>query len=550
MKPVMVFLPLDDRPVNYDYPCYLARIAGYDLQMPPREWLGNPWRPSKHSQLVDWLVHAAEGADLLVVSLDTLAYGGLIPSRTSREPVEDVLKRLECLKDLKSRQPKLPIYASSVVLRISRANSAEEEKDYWATYGSQMFRLSYLEHKIDLGVATTEEKDEKDNLDKEIPQDVYDDYLAGRKRNHRVNLTMIEWLEQGTFDYLLLPQDDTAEYGWNIAEARLLQSTLRLKNLTEKAITYPGADEIGSLLLASVACRQAGFKPKVFPRYSSIRSASVTTAYEDRPIHELIKAHLAPLGGCIVSDVHDADFLLYVNAPAQGQGDASLQYIISNEQTDLPPQSHQRHPDGVKLNLVFQNTQREMQTPERSPEEFLQSLLVDLERRVPVALADVAFANGADLQLGNLLMQHKESIYLAAYSGWNTAGNTLGTTLAHAVLRILSKKCGEDPDQLRAHYEFLFLRYLDDNFYQALERTKCMTYDLPALGLKETMELLPAERVGVVEERLSQRLLQSAQQLEKLFIDAGVVKSVRVSNIHLPWQRLFEVGFDVHVELV
>ena len=29
MKPVMVLLPLDDRPVNYDYPSYLARLAGY-----------------------------------------------------------------------------------------------------------------------------------------------------------------------------------------------------------------------------------------------------------------------------------------------------------------------------------------------------------------------------------------------------------------------------------------------------------------------------------------------------------------------------------------
>jgi hypothetical protein len=28
-----------------------------------------------------------------------------------------------------------------------------------------------------------------------------------------------------------------------------------------------------------------------------------------------------------------------------------------------------------------------------------------------------------------------------------------------------------------------------------------------------------------------------------------VVKSVKVEHIHLPWQRLFEVGFDVHIEL-
>ncbi len=54
----------------------------------------------------------------------------------------------------------------------------------------------------------------------QIPNSVYEDYLQGRKRNHAVNRAMLDWLAEGVFDYLLLPQDDTADYGWNIAEAR------------------------------------------------------------------------------------------------------------------------------------------------------------------------------------------------------------------------------------------------------------------------------------------------------------------------------------------
>ena len=42
-------LPMDDRPVNYDYPRYLARAAGLEILLPPRVWLGNPWRT--HTQL-------------------------------------------------------------------------------------------------------------------------------------------------------------------------------------------------------------------------------------------------------------------------------------------------------------------------------------------------------------------------------------------------------------------------------------------------------------------------------------------------------------------
>ena len=66
-------LPMDDRPVNYDYPRYLARAAGLEILLPPREWLGNPWRASRHADLVDWLVQTAARADGLIVAIDTLA---------------------------------------------------------------------------------------------------------------------------------------------------------------------------------------------------------------------------------------------------------------------------------------------------------------------------------------------------------------------------------------------------------------------------------------------------------------------------------------------
>lgn len=552
MKPIMALLPLDDRPVNYDYPTYLARLAGYSLHLPPRDWMGNPWRESQHMRLVDWLAKEAESADVLVIAIDTLAYGGLIPSRTSYEPLESVLERLSVLKKIKVNRPGLPILASSVVLRISRANSSEEEKEYWATYGSAMFRLSYLEHKSSLAAASTQEQAEMAELSRSIPLEIYEDYLAGRRRNHQVNLRMVDWLEQGVFDFLLLPQDDTAEYGWNIAEARTLQAKLRRKNLTDRAITYPGADEIGSLLLASAVCLLAGFKPSVYPRYSSISSSGVVTAYEDRPIHELVKAHLTPLGGTLNASPIGADLMLFLNAPAHAQGEASLQWLnwkgLEKLKADSPA-SLSAYLEGVETDPTYQLTRHEMETPDRSPEELVRSMLAELGHGGAVALADVAFVNGSDLVLGRQLFQHCECTRLSAYGGWNTAGNTLGTVLAHAVLRILAQRGSDDPDQTRAHYEFLFLRILDDYYYQAVERTICMLEDLPRFNLQPTMERLPSASVEDVEKRLCSRLMLAAAELERLFVNFGVVKLVKVDHIHLPWQRLFEVGFDVRVEL-
>jgi hypothetical protein len=119
------------------------------------------------------------------------------------------------------------IYASSVIQRVSRANSSEEEKPYWAEYGSRMFRLSYLEHKSALEDASTGEIAERDALRREIPVEVYSDYASIRQRNHRVNQHALTLVKEGVIDYLLLPQDDTADYGWNIAEARRLQMLIR-----------------------------------------------------------------------------------------------------------------------------------------------------------------------------------------------------------------------------------------------------------------------------------------------------------------------------------
>jgi len=545
-------LPMDDRPVNYDYPRYLARAAGMEVVLPPREWLGNPWRASRHSELVDWLGRTAPESDAAVVAIDTLAYGGLIPSRTSPESAEAVLARLGILRRIKAARPGLPILASSVILRINRSDSSEEEKPYCAVYGSRLFRLSSLEHKAELGEATSAEISARDSLRAEIPDDVYGDYRRGRFRNHAINCAMLDWVAEGVFDYLLLPQDDTANYGWNVAEARSIQALIRSRCIGDRAITYPGADEIGCLLLARFACREAGFAPRIWPRYSGVTGPFVVTAYEDRPFHELLKAHLAPLNGTIAGSPQEADLTLFVNAPVERQGNGDSQWLIlrgvETVRAQLPQEFHPWLERFVESE-GFRATRREIQSPGRSPEEFVRALLATLASSRPVAVADVAYVNAADLVLGGLLRQLPQVAGLAAYGGWNTAGNTLGTVLAQAVIRVLALRAGPTREQDAAHLEFLFMRFLDDDLYQGRERTRCMLEDLPAEGMAPTMERLPDGKAAGIEGRVASNLAIAAGGLRDLFVRAKRVRDVRVSHIHLPWRRLFEVGFDVRVDI-
>jgi hypothetical protein len=543
---------MDDRPVNYDYPRYLSRAAGLEVLLPPREWLGNPWRASRHADLVNWLVQVAHRADALIVAIDTLAYGGLIPSRTSSESTEAVLARLQALRGIHAAKPELPILASSVVMRINRSNSCEEEKPYCATYGSRLFRLSFLEHKAELGDASADEIAQRDSLRAEIPDEVYADYRKGRARNHAINRAMIDWVAEGVFDYMLLPQDDTADYGWNVAEARSLQAHIRARRLTERAITYPGADEIGCLLLARYVCQEAGLKPKVWPRYSGVTTPSVITAYEDRPIHELLKAHLAPLCGILADSPQEADLTLFMNGPVKKQGNGDSQWFILQGLEAVRSKMPAKFQPWIEKFFDtdgFRNTRREMQSPSHNPEEFVRALRVAVASGNPVAIADVAYVNASDLVLGELLRQQPQVANLAAYGGWNTAGNTLGTVLAQALIRVVALRSKVTREQLAAQLEFLCIRFLDDDLYQAHERSRCMVEDLPAAGISPSMERLPDDKAAAIEASIRAHLSRSAADLRDLFISSGLVKDVQFSHIHLPWQRLFEVGFDVKVEL-
>jgi len=214
------------------------------------------------------------------------------------------------------------------------------------------------------------------------------------------------------------------------------------------------------------------------------------------------------------------------------------------------PQAAGLYLDKVANDPLYKMTRQEMQTPQRNPEEFVRALLDEIEKGHTVALADVAFVNGADLILGNLLTHHAEIGKLFSYGAWNTAGNTLGTVIAHAVLRLASLKYSDDRKSTQAHLEFLFLRWLDDYYYQARVRTSTMIQDLPELGIQPGMERIEdSGKFTEIEKRLRLQLQLAAKELGQIFIRSKVIDRVEVRNIYLPWQRLFEVGFDVEIDL-
>lgn len=554
----LVVIPLDDRSVNYECPALLGAAAGLKVLRPPRAWLGTPWRAGQTAPLGAWLAEVAPQADALLVAIDTLGYGGLVNSRRSGDSLDMVLARLDLLRQVKQARPETTLLAFNVLMRINRGNDAEEEKPYWAAYGAQLFRLSYLEDRANMAVATPAEAQELAELRPQLPRAILDDYLGGRARNHAVNCRMVDWAAEGIFDYLIVPQDDTMAYGWNIAEARTLRRHVIAAGLADRVSVYPGTDETGMLLLARYAAQRAGFRPTVWLRYSGAGADQVITAYEDRPMTELVKAHLGPLGGMLASSPAEADLLLYVNAPAEVQGNGPEQYVLALTEAELSalPETTRQEVLDYRRQPHVASTLCEMHTVRRNLPEFVRSLAAAVDAGRTCAVVDVAYVNAGDLALGDLLVRMEKLAQLASYGGWNTAGNTLGSVLAHAVIRAVQRREGASAEALAAHIRFLFLRLVEDSLFMARLRTQLMWEALPMLGLVPTLGHLgdQAETVRrMVEEQLgAAAALLSQQRFAGQQVTAGktslTIGGLALADVELPWGRLFDLTMDVRIE--
>ena len=168
----LLIIPADNRPVSYDLPFFTAKlIKSAEVVLPPKEYLSSLDNEGNYAELFNWLENTlkAHQFDMLVVALDTIAYGGLIPSRRTNLKYDDIKNRISAFCDLINKFENKPkVYAFSSIMRISDSYINEEEKSYWNQYGKDIFEFSYLSHKL---LADYDENNEKKvtELAKEIP---------------------------------------------------------------------------------------------------------------------------------------------------------------------------------------------------------------------------------------------------------------------------------------------------------------------------------------------------------------------------------------------
>ncbi len=502
--PRVLVVPPDERPCHTRDLRLLADLGGGRVVLPPSEALPRFRTAADLTALWTWLQDAAQEADAAVASLDALAHGGLIPSRLGSEPGTTLTARLAGLRDLRLAHPHLPVAAAMVVQRCPDVDDATEEPEYWAEHGRALHALGIAWHRAHRGHGPR-----PDPAAHGVPDGVARDMLARRLRNHQGNVAAVELAADGVVAPLLLTSDDTAPEGLPRLERDWLAGWIDRLGLDQQVHQHPGADEVAGVLLARTLLAARAQRPTVALRCADPRGLDRIAPYEDRPVGQTASAQIAAAGArpltapATLAGSHTAgdeagDVTLVVHPPAAEGGDWAL----------APPAALDPGAAAATADVV-----------ERA-----------LAERGPVAVADCAHANGSDPALTGELARRRLLGALAAYAGWNTAGNSLGSAVAAG---LLAQEGAAHATQARER--LLVTRLAEDHAYQSVVRSHLRARvgeqgrpDPDPHGLDDLAATLPA-----------------ALTAELAALGDPLLDRWEVTSATIPWGRTFHVEATV-----
>lgn len=520
----VAYIPLDERPCNMLFPRQAAAgNSDVSLSLPPRSLIGKKKEAGDPEGILKWLESILPDCDALVVSLEMILYGGLLPSRLHYSSYSELSRRLETFIALihwrrkQSGRSNFRVYAYGLVMRTPAYSSDDEEPEYYARYGREIFLRAYLEHKEEVEGLSEQETREYRCLDGYIPQDILRDYEGRREINRTLLHDTISHFSRREIDVLLIPQDDTARYGYGPRDwSRLFSRPAAEAGLgAGNLLSYPGADEVGGVLIArsvlewhatapatqagaSMAARSDQGKMKIFILPRSSEEMNRIPKYESMSLSESVRLQIQSCGGAEASGPEDAHILLALNTPAEGMSEAPDQEF-------------------------------------RDSSQFVERIATQCTlHSLPVIVADTAFPNGGETSLLQELERQGMWKQLLGYAGWNTAGNSLGTALFQGVLSYLS---GNSSTCLKN----LYYRICDDWAYQSILRSRWMSR-LSEDGAQGHVDISSIPDSWSLESKLADEINDLMTSRLPGF---SALAGFRVAGVDFPWKRLFEIRLEL-----
>lgn len=503
MKKIM-FIPLDERPCNYNFAKYMLEDdSNIDLVIPPLDILGKKKIPANYELLKEFILCNIKDCYGLILSIDMLLYGGIVPSRLHNNNQEELKARLQIIRDIKSNYPELKIFAFSLIMRCPQYSSSDEEPDYYEQCGYNIFKYGELSHKISLGIASEEEKKDVD-YHYNLCKGYFEEYVARRAINSDMNIEVVKLLNDKIIDFLVFPQDDSSLYGLISLDQQKISKEVKKMNLEDDILIYPGADEVGMVLIARMLNHINKKEPKIYVEYATLKGHLFVPMFEDREIYKTISKQISASGCILCEDINLADGVFMFNTPT----------------LDLPEAN------------ITENCCEVLVGEKRDIKGFVERVKKHIGNGLRVSIADVAMINRGDFELVKELCDNNLFYKLAGYAGWNTSSNTLGTALAHLVINI--------------HYGFtkalekhLALRVYEDVGYMYYARGYVQQAYMPQINLNYFNS-------GSVRGEVSGMVWAEITNYIKMNYPL-IYEKYDIEDCYMPWCRMFEVALKIRL---
>lgn len=454
MKNVL-YVPLDDRPVNLDDVIAQGKSAGIHVITPHVTDLRNRLDSHKTSlgttllttsspsygdtaKIRQFILHHAASADGFIISTDMLAYGGLIGSRRLRadaggaypdyDPV--ITSLLDVIRLVKQSYPDKPVYVLDTIMRLATTSFAEgldlaaytESRNFMLQPRRSFTQFADILSGYNLSPAGSYGSTATFNKEQ---------YYNTRQHKFKTNHYILEKLAQeGYIDFLAVGVDDANTQGVQINEIRFVEECINgwLGGINgqnpERAIILPDADGLGQALLARMANQlyRNGAKTGYAVQYFGPHGSTITSPYEYMDVHQNIQRHVDIVGA---ESASGSPALEIIAVTAGDQTPAAVDRLAAN------------HANGVL------------------------SVVIDF---VGNGAADAAVTEG--------LLGSRYTGSILGYSGWNTPGNKIGIALgmgqARYALLVTETDAAALSSAVHAHGSLLFKRFLKDYYYKRL----------------------------------------------------------------------------------
>lgn len=463
MKNVL-YVPLDDRPVNLDDVITLGQASGLNLITPNADDIRNridsvaeasgtqligTSAPSygKPEQIRQFIKRHASSVQGFIISIDMLVYGGLIGSRrlrtsgTGTYPHYDseTTDLLDVIREIKQLYPDKPVYVLDTIMRLATTS-----------YVEGLSYDAYTESRSFMSIARREYTDWSDIVNgynvasdgTELGETIHfnkSHYYNTRQHKFKTNYYVLDQLvRHGYIDFLAIGVDDANKEGVQINEIRFVENYIDTYlggcegQNPDRAVILPDADGLGHSLVARMAnqLHRGGSKTKISVQYFGPHGSTIINTYEYMTLHHNILRHIDVIGG------HYADCT------------PDIEIVAITDEIQV----------SSAVNRIDANG----------------------ESSIATVVMDFTGRGAANQAVTEPLLDSKYTGQLLGYSAWNTAGNIMGLSLGMGQARyaflVTETSSSELNAAANAHGSLLFKRFLKDYYYKRLAIAEVRSY--------------------------------------------------------------------------